>query len=200
MLGELFDDRVDPLQSGGEHRSTDQEVGERAGKTERGCREEEPDQQRGDRIRVLQPGELVQQESHGGQAQADQGRAVLDDDRAERRLARMSEEIHGRRVPQRSLPSRLREALEQRGSLGDERDRENDPRDEIPFDRGPHEKFADGERDRQTAADQERRDRGDERPQETGTAVAEGMHGVEGRRPCFSERPSRTSLTESAVE
>jgi hypothetical protein len=178
MLGERFDDRVDPLQPGGKHGSTDQEVGEGAGKTESGRREEEPDQQRGDRIRVLQPGELVQQESNGGQDQADQGSAVLDDDRAERRLARMPEEIHGRRVPERGLPSRLREALQQRGSLGGECDGENDPCDEIPFDRGPYEKLADGERDRQTAADQERRDRGDERPQEPSTAVAEGMHGV----------------------
>jgi hypothetical protein len=60
-------------------------------------------------------------------------------------------------------------ALEQRDPVGREGDRQNDPSDEIPLDGSAGEEFADGESDRHAAADQERRDRRDERPHESCT-------------------------------
>jgi len=162
---------------------------------EGGHREEEADQQGGDRVCVRETGGLVEHQPGCGERETDERGDVFDDERTQWRVARLPEEGRGRLPPHGSLSSRLGEALEQRDPIGHDGDPENDPPDEVPFDSRSGEELLNGECDRQNATDQERRDRGDERPQESCAPVAEWVPCIRGAAPT-PQRESEQELVD----
>jgi hypothetical protein len=81
-------------------------------------------------------------------------------------------------APLRRLTPRLPERLGQRRAVGDRGDAEHDPAGQVVADRAAVHELVDGEADRQAAADQERRDRREERPDEPRAAMAERVLGI----------------------
>src|SRR5205814_8788087 len=113
-------------------------------------------------------------------AETDERRAVLDDDRAHDGVAGADQVAPETGPILGRLAARLPHALQPGHPVRGERDRQNDPRREAAGHRVACPELSNGHGDREAAADQEGRDRGEETPEESLASVAERMRRVRG--------------------
>ncbi len=99
--------------------------------------------------------------------------AVLDRDRSQRRIVRLAEVRERREVPGTRLAPRLPQGPRERRPVRKRRNREHDRGDAQAVELTAAHEVVDRERDRNAAADHEREDRGEERPEEALATVPE---------------------------
>ncbi len=140
--------------------------------------EQAADQDRGDRVEDVDPGDGREAEADRGEQVPDQRGGVLEEDELRRRVARAADELVEALVVGLGRGAGLAQRPQPRGPLGHDRQREDGEGDDQPLlGLAALEELVDAVADREGGAGDEHPDGGDERPQEALHARAEGALG-----------------------
>src|SRR5207302_5212551 len=123
---------------------------------------------------------MTEQESCGSEDETDQRRAVFDNHGANGRSARPVQIEPDVPSAFLGIAARLTKTLYERDAVADECDAEHDPRGRRISERLAVQQLPDGHTDGKAAADEERCDRGQERPKESLPPMTERMKFVGG--------------------